>query len=56
MCRLKQHTVQVSLYMVSYPKTGVAGIPLTLNLGHWIEVSAEHPAGEKRTVLCGEEI
>ena len=37
------------------PKTGIVGIPLTLNLGQWIQVSAEHPA-EEPTVPCGEEI
>ena len=29
------------------PKTGIVGIPLTLNLGQWIQVSAEHPTGEE---------
>jgi len=37
------------------PKTGIGGIPLTFNLGQWIEVSAEHPAGEEPIVPCGEE-
>lgn len=45
-CRLKQHTVQGHCTWCHIPKTGIVGIPLTLNLGEWIQVSAEHAAGE----------
>jgi len=51
-CRFKQHSIQVALYMVSYPKHWNL-LNSDSEFRHWIQVSVELHVGEESTVRVG---